>query len=34
LAARFGARFKTPALLRQMAEKGETFYPNTQKTAA
>ncbi|MCA2013110.1 enoyl-CoA hydratase/isomerase family protein [Cereibacter sphaeroides] len=35
LEARFGARFKCPALLRQMAEKGQTFYgPNAVKVAA
>jgi len=26
LTARFGARFTPPALLREMAAKGETFY--------
>ena len=30
----YGARFTTPKLLRDMAAKGETFYPQTSKKAA
>ena len=32
LAETHGARFKVPALLREMARKGETFYGNAKKS--
>ncbi|MCV2882902.1 3-hydroxyacyl-CoA dehydrogenase NAD-binding domain-containing protein [Actibacterium sp. XHP0104] len=34
LTARFGPRFATPALLREMADKGDTFYGRFDKAAA
>ncbi|WP_372604607.1 3-hydroxyacyl-CoA dehydrogenase NAD-binding domain-containing protein [Actibacterium sp.] len=34
LTARFGARFSTPALLREMADKGDLFYERFNKDAA
>ena len=33
LTAKFGARFETPALLREMAEKGQSFYGRFTETA-
>ena len=33
LAAKHGARFAAPALLREMAEKGQTFYGRFAKAA-